>query len=100
MIYKGQHRKLKIEQRYKANRQQMNKQTNKNKAKKKTNNKKERKQTGMNDIYIACNLILYIYTVILCAFHAILNNISIIEAISLSDNVDVCNRNTRSKLPA
>lgn len=57
-----------------------NKQTNKQKAKKKKPNKIERKQTRVNEIYIACNVILYIYTVILCAFHATLNNISIIEA--------------------
>lgn len=35
MIYKGQHRKLKIEQRYKAKQQQINKQTNKKQKKKK-----------------------------------------------------------------
>jgi hypothetical protein len=48
MIYKGQHRKLKIEQRYKAKQQQINKQINKKQHKK--NNKKERKQTGVNEI--------------------------------------------------
>jgi len=50
MIYKGQHRKLKIQQRYKAIQQQINKQTNKQKQSKRTNNKKEKKTYGVNDI--------------------------------------------------